>query len=406
LSEAIVSGPTDRVNWKQSIAQSEPNEFQDRMKTTSSQTRAMQPTLSRPIRVVFCWSDISGYMAACWRELARRPDMDLAVLTTSSSFPWGEETRRGIPKYLQLSPEQFNDGKSVQEFVVGHQPDVVVLSGWSHPQYLRLAKLPALRQARCILAMDTPWRWELRQWLARYKLAGFFRRMSGVVVTGERCWQYARRLGFAEDRILRGVYGVDDDLLSSAMTTRCANAKPWPHSFLFAGQYTDRKAVGVLTEAYKQYRRDNPDPWKLICCGQGPLKSKLSGIEGLEDRGFLTPNDLPNTMAESGCFVLPSRYDPWPLVIVESCAAGLPVICSGACGSHIELVRSFYNGRVVGTGDAGALAEAMRWMQDHAAQLPEMGRRSQVLGAAYSAQMWAERWSDFMKRIREDDKLV
>ncbi|MHB1155899.1 MAG: glycosyltransferase family 4 protein [Phycisphaerales bacterium] len=325
--------------------------------------------------------------------------MDVAVLTTSSTLPWGEETCRGIPKHLQLSPDQDHDEKTIQAFVVDHQPDIVVLGGWSHPPYVRLAQLPALREVRFILAMDTPWRWELRQYLAKYKLRGYLKRMAGVAVTGERCWQYAHRLGFAEDRILRGVYGVDYDLLSSAMTARCANAKPWPHRFLFVGRYADTKAVDVLAKAYKQYRRDNPDPWKLICCGRGPMESVFTGVEGLENRGFLNPVDLPKTMAEAGCYVMPSRYDPWPLAIVESCAAGLPIICSGACGSHIELVRSFYNGRVIGTENVAALADAMRWMQGHADQLPEMGRRSQTLAAAYSAQMWAERWSDFIKRL-------
>ena len=57
------------------------------------------------------------------------------------------------------------------------------------------------------------------------------------------------------------------------------------------------------------------------------------------DRGFVQPADQAAIWAEHGAFALASRYDPWPLVIVEACAAGLPVIHSEACGSAVELVR-------------------------------------------------------------------
>lgn len=367
--------------------------------TSSSSISAPATDAARRLRVMFCWQGMSGYMHACWRALAMRGEIDMAVICTSIGMSLDSQRTQQIPNLRILTKEEDSDAALTEQLVLAHKPDVVVVCGWFHKPFTRLATLPALRHAKFILAMDTPWRWELRQYLAKYKLAGYLRRMSGAVVTGERCWQYANRLGFPPDRILRGVYGIDYDLLSPAMNVRCQSGKPWPHTFLFVGRYAEVKSVDVLAEAYQRYRRDNPDPWKLICCGQGPLKAQLSGIEGLEDRGFLDPKDLPNAMAQAGCSVLPSRYDPWPLAIVESCAAGLPILCSDACGSHIELVRSFYNGRVTSTGDAASLAEAMRWMQDHADQLPEMGRRSQVFAGAYSARMWAERWSNFMKRL-------
>jgi glycosyltransferase involved in cell wall biosynthesis len=92
-------------------------------------------------------------------------------------------------------------------------------------------------------------------------------------------------------------------------------------------------------------------------------------------------------------FVLASHFDPWPLVVVESSAAGLPVLCTESCGSAVELVRSYFNGLTVATADIDALAGGMRWMHDHAGELSEMGRRGRELAAAYSAQMWAVRWS-------------
>ena len=83
-------------------------------------------------------------------------------------------------------------------------------------------------------------------------------------------------------------------------------------------------------------------------------------------------------MARSGVFVLASRYDPWPLVIVESSAAGLPVLCTEACGSAVELVRAHYNGWLVATGDIADFARGLLLAHESYNDLPLMGRRAQL----------------------------
>ena len=63
-------------------------------------------------------------------------------------------------------------------------------------------------------------------------------------------------------------------------------------------------------------------------------------------------------------FVLPTRFDPCSLVVLEALAMGLPVISTtknGAC----EIMRDGQHGRVLSDpGDIPALAEAMRQMMD------------------------------------------
>jgi glycosyltransferase involved in cell wall biosynthesis len=214
-----------------------------------------------------------------------------------------------------------------------------------------------------------------------------------VFVPGERSYQYARFLGVPEDRIRRGTYGVDCDAFAPILARR-ERGGDWPRSFLFMGRYQRAKGLDVLVPAYAAYRSLVRDPWPLVCCGKGELAGLLRGVPGIEDRGFVQPADQPELLAGQGVFVLASRFDPWPLVIPESCAAGLPIVCSNACGSGVELVRPYYNGIQTPTGDVRALAGAMAWMHGAHARLPEMGRRSVELARAYSAGMWATRWHE------------
>ena len=351
------------------------------------------------MRIVFCWTDISGYMAACWRALARIEGVEVSVLAFAGGGPgFATDLMQGLDHEL-LDDSTRDDPARVAQMVSERRPDIVVIAGWMHPPYRRLSRHPALDHARFILAMDTPWRGDWRQRMARWRLWPLLRRMDRVVVPGERGWQYARNLGLPERRIERGLYGVDEARLRDCLSEREKRDESWPRRMVFVGRYAPEKGVDVLLDAYQRYRRAHREPFELSCCGKGPLGERLRGVEGVTDYGFVQPDSLSQTLSEHGVFVLPSRYDPWPLALVEACAAGLPVICTSACGSAVELIRPYHNGLVVPTADADALAHAMSWMHQHAQDLPRMGARAQPFAAAYSAQLWAQRWSQICRQL-------
>jgi glycosyltransferase involved in cell wall biosynthesis len=280
------------------------------------------------------------------------------------------------------------------DVVKAHRPDVIVLNGWFVPAFTALAYEPALAGARKIMAIDRPresW-WKDRVNKARH--GALLRRCDLLFVTGERCFQFARFLGVEEARIRRGTYGVDVAAFAPLGERRAARAGGWPRSFLYMGRYDPEKGLDVLAGAYRLYRSRVSDPWPLVCCGRGVHAPRLVGQPGVEDRGFVQPSQQPALLAEQGVFVMASRFDPWPLVIVEACAAGLPVVCSNACGSAVEVVRPYHNGIQVATGDADALAAGMAWMHANHGRLGEMGRRSVEMAAPYSAQAWALRWRE------------
>ena len=91
----------------------------------------------------------------------------------------------------------------------------------------------------------------------------------------------------------------------------------------------------------------------------GPEAARLAGIEGVDLLGFVQPDSLPALLARSGCLVLPSRFEPWGVVVHEAAAAGLPVVCTSVAGAASRLVLDGYNGVVVPPGDPGALARAL-----------------------------------------------
>ncbi len=353
------------------------------------------------MRIAICWSHISGYMTACWRELARRPGVELFILAfrnEGSVIAFNDDLTHGL-NCRMLDDGERVDTSLIKSSVAAFKPDVIVVPGWFHQPYRDLIADPQFAPARKLMGMDTPFKGTLRQKLARFKLASYLKQFDRVMVPGERAWQYARYLGVPETKIQRGMYGVDYRALSPIHEARAQCAGGWPRRFMFTGRYVEEKGIDVLVEAYRRYRAGVGDPWPLTCFGMGPLKSQLAAQPGIEDVGFCQPAELADQMARHGAFILSSRYDPWPLAIVEACAAGLPVICTEACGSAVELVRPYFSGLTVAAGDADSLARALRWTHDHHADLSEFGRRAQGFAAAYSAEAWADRWQETLRDI-------
>ena len=145
-----------------------------------------------------------------------------------------------------------------------------------------------------------------------------------------------------------------------------------------------------MAEAYRIYSAQVETPWKLICAGKGECQSQLLSA-GAEDRGFIQPEALPDFLAEADAFILPSRFEPWGVVVQEAAATGLPVIVSDVCGAGVHLLRDRWNGRSFAAGDAEQLAECLLWMhQQSEDQLATLGHNSFELSKQYTPERWAQ----------------
>ena len=350
------------------------------------------------MNIVICWTQMSGYMAACWRELAGLPGIRLHVLCYRDAEPssvtaFDMSLLEGI-EHTFLDDAQRHDGTLISRLVTESQPDAVMIAGWVNHAYRKLAFDSKLAKARFLFAMDTPFRGDLRQRLARWKLGPFLNRMDWVVVSGELTRTYARILGVPESRIQKGVYAYDQRLFNESLfEQRKRLPGGWPRRFLYVGRYAPEKAIDVLIAGYKRYRGLSENPWPLECYGMGPSSALLDRQAGVTNHGFVQPADQPRIFINHGAFVLASRYEPWGVVVSEAMAAGLPVICSSACGAATSLLHSQFNGIEVAADDPDSLAQAFLWMDRHHSELDVMGRQGMAVARAYSAEMWARRVS-------------
>ena len=106
-------------------------------------------------------------------------------------------------------------------------------------------------------------------------------------------------------------------------------------------------------------------------------------------------------MAEAGCLILPSRFEPWGVVVQEAAASGQAVICTSTCGAASRLVLDGYNGRVVARRIVPEeLTRAMHWIADAPpADRRTISERGVELARQYTPARWAEHLVDKCREL-------
>ncbi len=119
--------------------------------------------------------------------------------------------------------------------------------------------------------------------------------------------------------------------------------------FLFVGSGFSRKGLDAAISAVS--RTDS----RLIVVG----KDNYRGEAGERVRFMGGREDVRPYYAAADCFLLPTRYDPFPNTVLEAMAMGLPAIVSSRCGAA-EVLERGVNGWVCEPDDAGGIARLMR----------------------------------------------
>jgi glycosyltransferase involved in cell wall biosynthesis len=336
------------------------------------------------MRVAVLWTKLSGYLSRSLRSLQAKGAALLVVNEAATAdapfdeaeFAWIERRHRYVGK-----PEFA----TVMGLLEAFQPDVI-LATWHIPAYQR-ACAPFRGRAVRVGCADNQWRGTLKQQVGRLTSAIHLRRFyDAMFVTGERQAVWARRMGYAEDRIWKGLYTCDVDAFAKFPASLSRPDK----TFLYAGRLSKEKGIEILRRSYELYRRDCRDPWPLVIAGDGPLLPEVQAMRGVDWKGFVQPSQLPLLLAEASCFVIASTFEPWCVALHEAVSAGLPIICTSECGAAVHLVQDGYNGYLVSPNSVHEMVRAMeRITAVPAAKLGEMGRRSSELAKQFTPDRWS-----------------
>lgn len=310
------------------------------------------------MKILYLYAEVMGYTMATIRSLLSLGfEIHLVHWDTRKLTPYEPEKNEKVFFYPRSS---YPAGK-LEKLVCDIKPDIVVVSGWMDKAYLGIAKLLKKRGIPIVVGLDAQWKRTYKKSMASMLgHAGYFKKyFSHVWVSGTYQYEYARRLGFEKEEIVYDLYSADLQIFNGCYSQNLeAKERNYPHRFLFVGRLEKTKAVDLLVDAWRMID-DRKKTWELLFIGNGALKEFLERQNDVVVRDFMQPEAFKEEIASAGCFILPSRYEPWGVVIHEFAAAGLPLICSNVCGAAQKFLINGYNGFTFASEDVNALAEKM-----------------------------------------------
>lgn len=130
------------------------------------------------------------------------------------------------------------------------------------------------------------------------------------------------------------------------------------------GRLAYQKGHDILIKAFAQCAQQFPE-WNLVIFGEGKERVALESLASMYGLGsrIILPGIIEEPMdvlQQADIFVLSSRYEGFPNVLLEAMACGLSVIATDCPSGPREIVKDGCNGILVPSNDVDKLAHAMK----------------------------------------------
>jgi glycosyltransferase involved in cell wall biosynthesis len=187
-----------------------------------------------------------------------------------------------------------------------------------------------------------------------------------------------RELGFTEDKLAMTLPGVDNEKFNpQARDMQIWNSHGIKETYklFYAGRVSVEKNLPFLADAFKRVCANRNDV-ALVIAGDGPylaaMKKALSGYP-VYFVGVQNDQSLPGLYASSDLFVFPSETDTLGQVVIESQAAGLPVLVSNQGGPQ-EVMDDGITGLVLPADNVDRWVDAICGLLNDDQMRQRMGR--------------------------------
>jgi len=182
-----------------------------------------------------------------------------------------------------------------------------------------------------------------------------------------------------------------------------------PSHFVIAmGRLTPQKGFDFLLDAFALCTHTS---WSLVILGEGPdregLETQIKQLN-LGSRVFLPGNisEPAVILRKSGLFVLSSRFEGFPMALVEAMSCGLPVVSFDCPTGPGDIIRDGYDGVLVPPGDVGALMKEMdRMMGDKEERKKLAGCAKEVIDR-FSIEKIIGKWDDLLNKVTMQKNII
>ena len=176
--------------------------------------------------------------------------------------------------------------------------------------------------------------------------------------------------------------------------------------FMAAGRLENQKDYPAMIQAWKKVAERHPD-WTLDIFGDGHQKDdiqRLVSSEGLEGEVRLMgrSSDIRSEMLNSSGLLLSSRFEGFPMVLLEASAMGLPMVSFDCHYGPSEIVRTGENGFLVPLGDTDAMAEAICQLIEDVPLRQKLGKGAFESARSFLPERIMNQWDSLFRSLKSD----
>ncbi len=170
-----------------------------------------------------------------------------------------------------------------------------------------------------------------------------------------------------------------------------------------AGRLESQKNFKDLITAWQTVNARHPD-WTLSIYGNGSqadaLQSQINSA-GLQGKVILegNTNDIREEMLDSSCLVMSSRFEGFPMILLEALATGLPIVSYDCPKGPSEIVTIGANGYLAKVGDTATLARGICSVIANEELRRRFGSESKRRSEDFTLEKTMERWDFLFKEI-------
>lgn len=298
-----------------------------------------------------------------------------------------------VIKYLE---KQKKHKKKLQELVNLYKPDIIVSLG-DNDKYIipnlkghhksilehHFEKKARLRENRGILYKIKEYIFLIKEKQLLYKYNEF------LVLTEEDKKQWGNK---KVKKIENPLTFYDER--SASLTNK---------KVIVIGRLTYQKGYDFLLKIWKRVIEEYPE-WILNIYGDGEEKEKIENfikVNRLEQNIFLRGKEknIQEKYLESSIYLMTSRYEGMPMVLLEAMSCGLPIVSFDCpCGPK-DLIMNNQNGFICKFGDIDSMVNKIILLIENEEKRKQFGKNSKICSREYLEDKVMKKWKNLLESL-------
>lgn len=193
-------------------------------------------------------------------------------------------------------------------------------------------------------------------------------------------------------------------VIPNSLSFTCENpARLESKKIIAVGRLTRQKGFDLLVKAATLIKKEIPD-WHISIFGEGEEKEDLlNAITSFELGGFMSihepTKEIRQELLNSALFVMSSRHEGLPMILLEAKACGLPIVSFDCPEGPAEVVRHGKDGLLVEPENVEKLAEAVVSLAKNDEQLKAFGRKAFENANDFSSEVIFKKWDQLFNSL-------